>query len=300
MNPAFQGLLTIIIGVGGCIGYFYFSNQFLDKVLYPAKGPKAGHNINRANQIRPWLFLFPAMFALGLYLAYPVFATLWYSVTDRDQGGAFVGLANYTQMMDDPKFWEALKNNMLWLLIVPAASTAFGLLAAQLTDRIWWGSFAKSLIFMPMAISFVGAAVIFKLIYDTRPVDQAQIGVMNAVWLQFNGGVGSFLMLRLLPGLLMISGAAAALYVAYLQVTTMREKAQASLMLVVRGVFIAVLIWVAYSTLMLAFGAFTMVFPYGVPQQWLTIPGWNSFLFVILFTFMLLPPVYNDLHVLHL
>jgi alpha-glucoside transport system permease protein len=281
MNPAFQGLLTIIIGVGGCIGYFYFSNQFLDKVLYPAKGPKAGHNINRANQIRPWLFLFPAMFALGLYLAYPVFATLWYSVTDRDQGGAFVGLANYAQMVDDPKFWEALKNNMLWLLIVPAASTAFGLLAAQLTDRIWWGSFAKSLIFMPMAISFVGAAVIFKLIYDTRPVDQAQIGVMNAVWLQFEGGVGSFLILRLLPGLLMLSGAAAAIYVAYLQITAIREKAQASLMIMVRGVFIAVLVWVAYSTLMLAFGAFTMVFPYGVPQQWLTIPGWNSFLLMI-------------------
>jgi len=281
MNPAFQGLLTIIIGVGGCIGYFYFSNQFLDKVLYPAKGPKAGHNINRANQIRPWLFLFPAMFALGLYLAYPVFATLWYSVTDRDQGGAFVGLANYAQMVDDPKFWEALKNNMLWLLIVPAASTAFGLLAAQLTDRIWWGSFAKSLIFMPMAISFVGAAVIFKLIYDTRPVDQAQIGVMNAVWLQFEGGVGSFLILRLLPGLLMLSGAAAAIYVAYLQITAIREKAQASLMIMVRGVFIAVLVWVAYSTLMLAFGAFTMVFPYGVPQQWLTIPGWNTFLLMI-------------------
>ena len=281
MNPAFQGLLTIIVGVGGCIGYFYFSNQFLDKVLYPAKGPKAGHNINRANQIRPWLFLFPAMFALGLYLAYPVFATLWYSVTDRDQGGAFVGLANYRQMADDPKFWEALKNNMLWLLIVPAASTAFGLLAAQLTDRIWWGSFAKSLIFMPMAISFVGAAVIFKLIYDTRPVDQSQIGVMNAVWLQFEGGVGSFLILRLLPGLLMISAAAAALYVAYSQVTTAMEKRGTAFILLVRGVFIAVLIWVAYSTLALALGAFTKSYPYGVPQQWLTIPGWNSFLLMI-------------------
>jgi len=281
MNPAFQGLLTIIIGVGGCIGYFYFSNQFLDKVLYPAKGPKAGHNINRANQIRPWLFLFPAMFALGLYLAYPVFATLWYSVTDRDQGGAFVGLANYRQMADDPKFWEALKNNMLWLLIVPAASTAFGLLAAQLTDRIWWGSFAKSLIFMPMAISFVGAAVIFKLIYDTRPVDQSQIGVMNAVWLQFEGGIGSFLILRLLPGLLMISAAAAALYVAYSQVTTAMEKRGTAFILLVRGVFIAVLVWIAYSTLALALGAFTKTYPYGVPQQWLTIPGWNSFLLMI-------------------
>lgn len=281
MNPAFQGLLTIIIGVGGCIGYFYFSNQFLDKVLYPAKGPKAGHNINRANQIRPWLFLFPAMFALGLYLAYPVFATLWYSVTDRDQGGAFVGLANYRQMADDPKFWEALKNNMLWLLIVPAASTAFGLLAAQLTDRIWWGSFAKSLIFMPMAISFVGAAVIFKLIYDTRPVDQSQIGVMNAVWLQFEGGIGSFLILRLLPGLLMISAAAAALYVAYSQVTTAMEKRGTAFILLVRGVFIAVLVWIAYSTLALALGAFTKTYSYGVPQQWLTIPGWNSFLLMI-------------------
>ena len=281
MNPAFQGLLTIIVGVGSCIGYFYFSNQFLDKVLYPAKGPKAGHNINRANQIRPWLFLFPAMFALGLYLAYPVFATLWYSVTDRDQGGAFVGLANYRQMVDDPKFWEALKNNMLWLLIVPAASTAFGLLAAQLTDRIWWGAFAKSLIFMPMAISFVGAAVIFKLIYDTRPVDQSQIGVMNAVWLQFEGGIGSFLILRILPGLLMISAAAAALYVAYSQVTTAMEKRGTAFILLVRGVFIAVLMWVAYSTLALALGAFTKTYPYGVPQQWLTIPGWNSFLLMI-------------------
>ena len=92
MHPALQGLLTIVIGVGGCVGYFYFANQFLDKVLFPATGPNAGRNINRANQIRPWLFLFPAMFALGLYLAYPVFETLRLSLTDRSQGGAFVGL----------------------------------------------------------------------------------------------------------------------------------------------------------------------------------------------------------------
>jgi alpha-glucoside transport system permease protein len=76
-----------------------------------------------------------------------------------------------------------VRNNFLWLLIVPAAATAFGLLAAQLTDRIKWGNIAKSLIFMPMAISFVGAAVIFKLIYDARPEDVAQIGVLNAIYL---------------------------------------------------------------------------------------------------------------------
>lgn len=189
MHPAFQGLLTIIIGVGGCVGYYYFSNQFLDKVLFPARGPNIGRNINRANIVRPWLFLFPALLALGLYLAYPVYETMRMSLTERLPGGGsqFVGLDNYGQMLSEPKFWEALQNNFLWLLVVPAMSTAFGLLAAQLTDRISWGNIAKSLIFMPMAISFVGAAVIWKLVYDTRPVDQEQIGVLNALYLWFGG-----------------------------------------------------------------------------------------------------------------
>ena len=83
MNPALQGLLTIMIGVGGCVGYFYGANVFLDKVLFPASGPNAGRNINRANMIRPWVFLFPAMAALGLYLAYPVIETLRMSFTER-------------------------------------------------------------------------------------------------------------------------------------------------------------------------------------------------------------------------
>jgi alpha-glucoside transport system permease protein len=189
MNPALQGLITIILGVGGCVSYFYFSNQFLDKVLYPPRGANAGRNINRANMIRPWLFLLPALLALGLYLAYPVVETLRLSLTERIPGGGskFVGLDNYRQMFDEPKFWEAMRNNILWLIVVPAFSTAFGLLAAQLTDRIKWGNIAKSLIFMPMAISFVGAAVIWKLVYDTRPVDQDQIGVLNALYLTFGG-----------------------------------------------------------------------------------------------------------------
>ena len=189
MHPALQGILTIVIGVSGCIGYFYFSNQLLDKVLFPASGPNANRNITRANMIRPWLFLFPALAALGLYLAYPVFETIRLSLTVRTPGGGseFVGLNNYARMADEPKFWEALKNNFLWLIIVPAMSTLFGLLAAQLSDRVRWGNIAKSLIFMPMAISFVGAAVIFKLVYDARPIDQEQIGVLNAIYLALGG-----------------------------------------------------------------------------------------------------------------
>ena len=189
MHPALQAIVTIIIGVGGCVGYFYFSNQFLDKVLFPARGPNAGRNITRANMIRPWLFMMPALLALGVYLAYPVVETLRLSLTERLPGGKsqYVGLTNYQQMFAEPKFWEAMRNNMMWLLVVPALSTVFGLLAAQLSDRVRWGNLAKSLIFMPMAISFVGAAVIWKLVYDARPVGQDQIGVLNAIYMFFGG-----------------------------------------------------------------------------------------------------------------
>ncbi len=283
MHPALQGLLTIVIGVGGCIGYFYFANQFLDKVLFPPRGENAGRNINRANAIRPWIFLFPAMFALGLYLAYPVFETLRLSLTDRDQGGAFVGFANYEQMLGEAKFWEAMRNNMLWLIVVPAASTAFGLMAAQLTDRIKWGNLAKSLIFMPMAISFVGASVIFKLIYDARPVEQAQIGILNAVWLEFDGGIGSFLFLKILPALILLCFAGIVAYVAWIFVKPMWEKGQdRSVWLLPLRLLVAVGgAWLVFLSLRSIFNIFTFSPPYGEPQQWLTLPFWNNFFLMV-------------------
>ncbi len=190
MHPAILGLITIVIGVGGCIGYFYGANLFLDKVLFPAKGPNMGRNINRREMIRPWVFLGPAIVALGLYLAYPVVATLILSFQDGRSGptrGDWVGMENYSKMIAEPKFWEAMRNNVMWLTVVPAAATAFGLLAAQLTDRLRWGNISKSIIFMPMAISFVGAAVIFKLVYEARPEDVAQIGILNHLYLTFGG-----------------------------------------------------------------------------------------------------------------
>ncbi|MEQ8480867.1 MAG: sugar ABC transporter permease [Hoeflea sp.] len=288
MHPALQGIITIIIGVGGCVGYFYFSNQLLDRVLFPATGKNAGRNINRANQIRPWLFLFPALFALGLYLAYPVFATLWLSLTDRSVGGAFVGLANYTQMFGEPKFWEAMRNNMLWLVIVPAFSTGFGLLAAQLTDRIAWGGIAKSLIFMPMAISFVGAAVIWKLVYDTRPAGKDQIGVLNAVWLSFDGGFFSVLMLKIVPALLLAAFAAFVLWCVYQAIrpfikTELGHRKAEWWFKPLRIVLALVGIWFVWLSLGSIFSLFTATLPYGEPQTWLTIPFWNSiFLMTVL------------------
>ncbi len=182
MEQLVWALVSIVLGVAGCAAYFLLSNLALDAAL-PAKGPdpaQAGRNINRANLIRPWLFLGPAFLALGLYLIYPVFESLRLSLYDRTSDN-FVGLSNYTWMLGDPGFRESMFNNMLWLLVVPAAATSLGLVIAALTDRIWWGDIAKSLVFMPMAISFVGAAVIWKFIYDYRGEESLQIGILNAI-----------------------------------------------------------------------------------------------------------------------
>jgi alpha-glucoside transport system permease protein len=171
---------TIIAGVFGCVAWFWGTNMLLDWAL-PPRGPQAGRNINRANLIRPWLFVGPALLCLGVYLVYPVVNSVWRSLHDA-AGQNWVGLDNFRWLLGDAKFRESIFNNMLWLLVVPALSTLFGLIAAQVTDRIRWGNLAKSLIFMPMAISFVGAGVIWKFIYDYRGADQEQIGLLNAIW----------------------------------------------------------------------------------------------------------------------
>lgn len=180
MSQLILAASTIIGGVFACVAWFWGSNMVLD-TIWPPRGPNAGHNILRTNMVRPWLFIGPAILFLGLYLVYPVFKSLWMSFLDSD-AKAFVGFDNYQWLLSDAKFRESILNNMLWLLVVPAASTFFGLLAAQVTDRIRWGNFAKSMIFMPMAISFVGAGVIWKFIYDYRGEGLEQIGLLNAFW----------------------------------------------------------------------------------------------------------------------
>ena len=177
MELLWLAVSTIAIGVFGCVAWFWGSNWLLDRI-YPPRGAQAGDNIRRANQIRPWLFLGPAILFLTTYLVYPVLDSFWRSLFNSN-GSQFVGLDNYVWLVNDGKFRESMLNNMAWLLVVPALSTLFGLLAAQLTDRLKWGNIGKSLIFMPMAISFVGAGVIWKFIYEYRASGETQIGLLN-------------------------------------------------------------------------------------------------------------------------
>ncbi|CAN0655567.1 Alpha-glucoside transport system permease protein AglF [Nitratireductor aquimarinus] len=180
-----QAVLVMVLGVAACFGYFWGSNRLLD-LIYPPRGSRVADNINAANGIRPWLFLGPAIVILGIYLVYPVINSIFLSF-HGPSGETWVGGANYAWLAKDAAFRESMRNNILWLIVVPAAATFFGLIAAALTDRIGWGNVAKSLIFMPMAISFVGASVIWKFIYDYRAEGSDQIGILNAVVTFFGG-----------------------------------------------------------------------------------------------------------------
>lgn len=181
------GLLAIVLGVGASVLYFAGTNWVLDQALGERGG--RGHvaaRERRRESIRPWLFIIPAVALLTIYLIYPVYETLRLSFFDRG-GVNWVGLGNYIWMFQDIEFLQSIRNNVLWLIIVPAMSTAFGLLVAVLADRVAWGTIAKSLIFLPMAISFVGASVIWKFVYDFRGPDAIQIGVLNAIVTAFGG-----------------------------------------------------------------------------------------------------------------
>ena len=130
------------------------------------------------------IFIAPAFIVLFVFIIYPVFETIRLSFYDKI-GREFLGWSNYAWAIKDPDFRRSILNNFGWLLIVPTLSTFFGLVIANLADRIWWGTIAKSIIFMPMAISFVGAGVIWKFIYDYRGPEQEQIGLLNAIVVAF-------------------------------------------------------------------------------------------------------------------
>ncbi len=178
------GALAAVSGVlVAAVAYFWGSNWLLDKLVAARsfRGRDTSSRRERSGeQLRAWLFLLPALLFLSAYLVYPVMETLRLSLFDR-AGTSFVGFANYIWLFGDGDFRQSIVNNLLWLVIVPALSTGFGLLIAVLADRVWWGGVAKSLIFMPMAISFVGASVIWRFVYDYRAEGGQQIGLLNAI-----------------------------------------------------------------------------------------------------------------------
>ena len=171
----FSLISTVLIGIIFFLVYFRLSNLLLDIFCEFKK-----NNFAYENSIRAIIFIAPAFLVLFIFILYPVFETVRLSFFDKF-GREFIGWKNYVWAIKDPEFRRCIINNLGWLLIVPTISTFFGLLTAYLADKVWWGTIAKSIIFMPMAISFVGAGVIWKFIYDYRGIGDDQIGLLNAI-----------------------------------------------------------------------------------------------------------------------
>ena len=116
----------------------------------------------------PLSFLGPALLLLFVWVVYPMVATMYRSLFN-DRGTEFVWLDNYEQIFTDERLQTALKNNALWVLIVPAAVTAVGLVFAVLTERIVWSTAFKIAVFMPLAISLFAVGVIWRIMYQQDP-----------------------------------------------------------------------------------------------------------------------------------
>ncbi|MHB0857283.1 MAG: carbohydrate ABC transporter permease [Anaerolineae bacterium] len=137
-------------------------------------------------RFRPWFWSGPALLLLGFYLIYPTVNTFILSLYNRNST-EYVGLANYAFFFGSNATLGALRNNLLWLVLLTGLTVLFGLSFAILFDRVRYEAAAKALIFLPMAISFVAASVIWRLQYDYRTPVLPQTGTLNAILVNLGG-----------------------------------------------------------------------------------------------------------------
>jgi alpha-glucoside transport system permease protein len=181
-------LVAIVWGVGGVALLYWVFNNLVEKL-----------SDDWTARLQPFVFIGPAMAILAWYLAIPTIRTFWISLFDRNgpeeglnliqqlTSSAFVGLSNYAAVFTERLMIEAFRNNLMWIIFGSTFSVAFGLIIAVLADRSRFEKLAKSLIFLPMAISFVGASIIWNFIYEYRPVNQPQIGLLNSIVVSLGG-----------------------------------------------------------------------------------------------------------------
>ncbi len=174
-------VVAIVWGVGGVALLFTTANMLVEAL------PDVWQR-----RIQPYIFAGPAVGLLAAFLAIPAIFTLYQSFLDA-RSTNFVGLSNYAAVFTNRLMREAFRNNLIWLLLGTTACVVLGLLIAVLADRSKFETIAKSLIFMPLAISFVGAGVIFRFVYAYSPPGEPQIGLFNAVVTAFGGQPVSWL-----------------------------------------------------------------------------------------------------------
>lgn len=160
--------LALVVGVLGVWALFVAANRAIDATI----------TLRWRERVRPVLFVGPAVGLIGLYLVMPLVGTIVTSLTDQD--GAFT-LAHYRFAFTDPGMLLAFRNNVLWLVLGTAGSVSIGVGFAALVDRVKREALAKTFIFLPLSISFVGASVIWRFVYAWQPPGKPQTGLVNAM-----------------------------------------------------------------------------------------------------------------------
>ncbi len=137
----------------------------------------------RVEKKKLWVTLFvgPALFFITFYLLYPSIHTIILSFMGK-RSETFIGFKNYIYAFTSKTMLTAFGNNVLWLIFFTIFTVGIGLLLAILVDKVKYEQLAKSVIFMPMAISFVGAGVVWKFIYSYKPMGTSQIGLLNHIF----------------------------------------------------------------------------------------------------------------------
>ncbi|ELP65303.1 carbohydrate ABC transporter permease [Streptomyces turgidiscabies] len=163
--------LTVLAGVAAALAVYWVLNKLAEAL--PGRWE---------NRIKPYFYIAPAVAAIGVYLVYPTVVTVVDSLRNGD-GSRFVGLDNFGDLLSTPAFRQTLLNSVLWIALVPAACIVVGLLVAALTDRLSprAETAAKTIIFMPMAISAVGSATVWRFMYATQPAGTPQTGLLNGI-----------------------------------------------------------------------------------------------------------------------
>ncbi|MGB9686596.1 MAG: carbohydrate ABC transporter permease [Rectinema subterraneum] len=169
-----QTILMLAVAVLGVplllVGYITLSERLLGSAAH-----------KRSSSVRAIFWIAPAVVLLVVFLVYPIITTIILSLKDAASRG-YVGLANYKYVFTDRNMLLVLRNNLLWLVLFTLVTLTFGLLIALLADRVKYEAVAKSIVFLPMAISFVAAGIIWKFMYDFQPAGAPQIGTVNAVF----------------------------------------------------------------------------------------------------------------------
>ena len=187
-------VIALFIGVGGIWGFFYSLNGIAELLPDEAR-----------DKTLPWVFIGPALLFIGFYILWPVINTTYMSFFDRFTEN-FIGLKNYVYIFSNPAMLVILRNTLLWVALVPTVATALGLLIAVITDRFRPSTekVVKALIFLPLAISFVGASVIWRFVYAFQPAGLPQIGILNAIVTALGGDPVAWITVRPWNNLLLI------------------------------------------------------------------------------------------------